>query len=50
MHKRLFFVAESAKTPILAQEPTPSFPPDLIPGTFLPKRNMANDYLLDREI
>ena len=43
-------MAESAKTPILAQEPTHSFPPDLIRGTFLPKRNMANDYLLDREI
>lgn len=27
-----------------------AFPPELIPGTFLPKRNMANDYLLDREI
>ena len=27
-----------------------AFPPDLIPGTFIPKRNMANDYLLDREI
>src|SRR5262245_26870322 len=27
-----------------------AFPPELIPGTFLPKRNMENDYLLDREI
>jgi hypothetical protein len=27
-----------------------AFPPELIPGTFIPKRNMANDYLLDREI
>ena len=26
------------------------FLPELIPGTFLPKRNMENDYLLDREI
>ena len=27
-----------------------AFPPELIPGTFIPKRNMANDYLLDREV
>ena len=27
-----------------------AFPPELIPGTFIPKRNRSNDYLLDREI
>ena len=27
-----------------------AFPPELIHGTFIPKRNMENDYLLDREI
>ena len=27
-----------------------AFPPELIPGTFIPKRNKENDYLLDREI
>ena len=27
-----------------------AFPPELIPGTFIPKRNMENDYLLDREV
>jgi len=26
-----------------------SFPPELIPGTFKPKRNIDNDYLIDRE-
>ena len=27
-----------------------AFPPELIPGSFIPKRNTTNDYLLDREI
>ena len=27
-----------------------AFPPELIPGTFHPKRNKANDYLMDREL
>jgi len=27
-----------------------AFPPELIAGTFIPKRNMENDYLLDRDI
>jgi hypothetical protein len=27
-----------------------AYPPELVPGTFIPKRNRSNDYLLDREI
>jgi len=27
-----------------------AFPPELIPGTFRPLRNMENDYLIDREL
>src|SRR5262249_2454041 len=27
-----------------------AFPPELIPGTFNPKRNEANDYLIDRDL
>jgi phenylpropionate dioxygenase-like ring-hydroxylating dioxygenase large terminal subunit len=27
-----------------------AFPPELIPGTFFPKRNRENEYLLDREV
>jgi hypothetical protein len=27
-----------------------AFPPELIPGTFTPKRNASNEYLIDREL
>jgi phthalate 4,5-dioxygenase len=27
-----------------------AFPPEILPGTFTPKRNASNDYLLDREL
>jgi phenylpropionate dioxygenase-like ring-hydroxylating dioxygenase large terminal subunit len=27
-----------------------AFPPEVIPGTFTPKRNASNDYLIDREL
>jgi phthalate 4,5-dioxygenase len=27
-----------------------AFPPELIPGTFTPKRNKSNEYLIDREL
>jgi phenylpropionate dioxygenase-like ring-hydroxylating dioxygenase large terminal subunit len=27
-----------------------AFPPEVIPGTFTPKRNASNDYLMDREL
>src|SRR5581483_1977761 len=34
---------------LAARESGRSFPPQLIPGTFTPKRNRTNDYLIDRD-
>lgn len=39
-------LAENERAGILSGR---SFPPELIPGTFRPKRNQDNDYLIDRE-
>ena len=50
-----FYISYHPERPLTEKDIAPrrtglSFPPEVIPGTFIPKRNADNDYLLDREM
>jgi len=54
-HTMTFYISYHPERPLteedLAMRKTGrAFPPETIPGTFLPKRNKENEYLLDREV